>query len=345
MTIEHHSRVRRIAAALTPLVLLIAVVGLVARQLSLLPPTSHGEAYVAPAVAGTAGRYELGVTTGPLARDAWKQWTPDALKTVNAFERAVNAHADTVMWYADWQHDNFSRAQLEAVAARGSVPEITWEPWNAERRTAHQAQYALREIIAGRFDRYIRLWARGIAAYGKPVRLRFAQEMNGWWYPWGQRVNGNRPGEYVLAWRHVHRIFTLARARNVTWVWSPVAGAPQRDFPGAGYVDALGVTCLNGGTEALSRHWRSLEQICGRSIDALHALAPQLPIELSEVGSTERGGSKAAWITGMFAWLRDHPDVTTINWFNLDKEANWMVQSSAAARHAFQRAVRTSHFR
>jgi hypothetical protein len=35
----------------------------------------------------------------------------------------------------------------------------------------------------------------------------------------------------------------------------------------------------------------------------LHALAPKLPIELSEVASAEAGGSKAAWINGMFAYL------------------------------------------
>jgi hypothetical protein len=39
--------------------------------------------------------------------------------------------------------------------------------------------------------------------------------------------------------------------------------------------------------------WRSFAYICGNSIRQLHALAPKLPIELSEVASAEAGGSKA----------------------------------------------------
>ena len=46
--------------------------------------------------------------------------------------------------------------------------------------------------------------------------------MNGNWYPWGVGVNGNKPGEYVEAWRHVHDIFVQEGATSdVKWVWSP----------------------------------------------------------------------------------------------------------------------------
>ena len=75
-------------------------------------------------------------------------------------------------------------------------------------------------------------WARALAAFGGPVRLRFAQEMNGDWYPWGAGTNGNTPAEFVRAWRHVHDIFTAAGATNVQWVWSPVSGAPAAVLPG-----------------------------------------------------------------------------------------------------------------
>ena len=41
-----------------------------------------------------------------------------------------------------------------------------------------------------------------------PFFLRFDWEMNGFWFPWNEGVNGNKPGEFVAAWRHVHDIFT-----------------------------------------------------------------------------------------------------------------------------------------
>src|SRR5205807_106268 len=99
-----------------------------------------------------------------------------------------------------------------AVSRRGSVPEITWEPWDSW-AGVRQPRYTLASIIAGRHDAYIRRSARALRAYGKPVLLRFAQEMNGTWYPWAERANGNRPGQFATAWRHVWRIFARQGTR------------------------------------------------------------------------------------------------------------------------------------
>ncbi len=79
--------------------------------------------------------------------------------------------------------------------------------------------------------------------------MRFNWEMNGRWFPWSEGVNGNKSGEYVTAWRHVHDIFTAVGANKVTWVWCPNID-PNRIFldlasqyPGDEYVDW---TCLDG---------------------------------------------------------------------------------------------------
>jgi hypothetical protein len=101
----------------------------------------------------------------------------------------------------------------------------------------------------------------------------------------------------------VHDLFAAAGATNVKWVWSPVSGAPREYFPGNRYVNVVGLTCLNGGTTAFHRGWRSFASICGNSIRELHALAPNLPIEISEVASAEAGGNKAAWIKPDFRSL------------------------------------------
>jgi beta-mannanase len=142
----------------------------------------------------------------------------------------------------------------------------------------------------------------------------------------------------------VHDIFTAAGATNVQWVWSPVSGAPAPYFPGVQYVDRLGVTCLNGGTAAFTEGWRSFASVCSDSIERLHGLAPQLPIDLSEVGSAEAGGDKAAWITGMFAFLADHPEVRSFIWFNLDKQTAWPIQSSRTAELALRDGVQGTRY-
>jgi beta-mannanase len=299
-----------------------------------------------PAAPSPSATVDVGVATTRLAQDAWRPWKPSDLATVDAFEHAARKRASIVMWYADWQHSLVSPAQLEAVTRRGSIPEITWEPWDARGRTgAAQPRFALRNIIAGRFDSYIRNWAGRLAAWGKPVRLRFAQEMNGFWYPWAERANGNHPGEFIRAWRHIHDIFTAAHAGNVQWVWSPVSGAPPAYFPGVRYVDVLGLTCLNGGKDLFRQGWRTFAGVCGRSISQIHALAVNLPIELSEVATAERGGNKPAWIAGMFAYLSQHPEVKTFIWFDLRKETDWRLESSAAAARAFAAGVSAVRYR
>jgi cellulose synthase (UDP-forming) len=298
-----------------------------------------------PDVVPANATVDVGASTAPLADNGSRPWTAADLSTVNALERAVRKHLSVVMWFADWQHNRPSLTQLRLIEQRGSIPEITWEPWDATKPpTDPQPKYALRNIVDGKFDAYIRTWAHALAAFGKPVRLRFAQEMNGNWYPWAKE-NGNTPAEFVRAWRHVHDIFTAAGASNVQWVWSPFSGAPKRFFPGVGYVDRLGITCLNGGTATFGQGWRNFASVCGKSIQQLHALAPQLPIELSEVGSAEAGGSKAAWITGMFAFLAHHPEVKSVVWFDLDKQTDWPIQSSRAAQRAMMEGLQSQRYK
>ena len=78
-----------------------------------------------------------------------------------------------------------------------------------------------------------------------PLRLGDERQL----VPLGEGANGNKPGEYVAAWRHVHDIFAAAGATNATWVWCPYADvtpqpAPSPSYyPGDAYVDW---TCLDG---------------------------------------------------------------------------------------------------
>jgi Glycosyl hydrolase family 26 len=303
-----------------------------------------------PARASAPGRIEMGVTTLSLARNSYRSWRLSDLETVNAWEQLNRNHAGIVMWYADWASPPPSLSQLNAVARRGSVPEITWEPWRsfgvAKGRSGRPAQvklqprYRLRNIISGRFDPYLRSWAKRLAAYKRPVRLRFAQEMNGNWYPWSEGTNGNSAGEFARAWRHVHRVFRAAGARNVLWIWGPAAvRMTAGQYPGDAYVDAVGLTIFNGGAQQRFTRWRSFAGLLNGPLRQLRAIAPRKVIELSEVGCAEQGGNKATWITGMFATLRRHPEIRSLIWFDVVKGSDWRVASSRAATAAFAAGV------
>jgi hypothetical protein len=87
---------------------------------------------------------------------------------------------------------DFDPAYMDAAVSRGGMPLVSWEPWKFG-AGLDQREYALRNILSGQHDAYIRNWARAAAAWGKPFFLRFAHEMNGDWTTWSPGVNGNTP--------------------------------------------------------------------------------------------------------------------------------------------------------
>jgi cellulose synthase (UDP-forming) len=305
----------------------------VARAIASSPTPYH-------AISLPPGTRQLGVTTASLAENETTAWQPSDLREVNAFEQLARAHVGIVQWFADWAHDSVDLEQLRAVAARGSTPQITWEPWDRSRGVGRQPAYTLASIIRGGHDAYIRSWARGLHRYGGPVLLRFAQEMNGSVYPWAEAMNGNRPGEYARAWRHVHDIFTAEGATNVRWVWCAKTGPiVAGQYPGDRYVDVVALSGFNGGSVLPWGGWRTFADAFNVPLQSLRRIAPAKSVQISEVGTVEAGGSKPRWIKQMFDYLDAHTWIRSVLWFDLRKQADWRVATSPAAQRAFTDGV------
>jgi len=264
-----------------------------------------------------------------------------AATEIDATSRLVNEQPSIILGYKDFLQ-SAPIADLDAVTTRGAVPMITWEPWNASVGGAVQPSYTLAAIAGGGFDAYIRQWGLDLAVWGKPVMLRFAHEMNGDWYPWSESVNGNKPGDYVRAWKHVHDVIAAAGASNITWVWAPNGGGPgnmAEMYPGDTYVDVLGLDAYNWGTTQTWSSWQAPDAIFGTYLAQLRTIAPGKNILVTETASTETGGSKADWITALVPYLKAQPNVTGFFWFNLNKETNWRINSSTTSSDAFAAAL------
>lgn len=272
--------------------------------------------------------------------------------TIDQFAASAGAMPAIVMWYQDWAHTDFQgfdAAKLDAVAARGAMPMITWEPFDYTGR-AEQPAFALRRIIAGVYDPWITAFARASAQWGKPYFLRFAHEMNGDWYPWSPGINGNTSAQYVATWRRVVGIFRREGAMNVRWVWSPTGvfpgSTPFADvYPGGGYVNWIGMNVFNFGTSAAWSEWKSFADILAPSYGPLTRLSDK-PIMLTEVSSAELGGDKAAWIRqGLLTDLPERfPRVRAAIWFNERRETDWPIDSSPASLAAFAAVARAPRF-
>ncbi|HKU12191.1 MAG TPA: glycosyl hydrolase [Sinomonas sp.] len=268
---------------------------------------------------------------------------PQASSELNQVATLVNESPSIILSYKD-----FSQAapidDLNAVAARGATSLVTWEPWLWSGNGVNQPAYSLKNIAAGNFDSYIRSWGTALAAWGKPVMLRFAQEMNGNWYPWDESVNGNGPGDFVAAWRHVHDVIASAGAANVSWVWSPnvpysgstpLAGL----YPGPGYVDTVALDGYNWGTSQSWSSWTIPSDLFGDGLNQLRSIAPGKPILIAETASAEAGGSKADWNTALVSYLNAQQDVTGFVWFDYNKEVDWRIDSSSSSASALTAAL------
>ncbi|MEZ0447220.1 glycoside hydrolase family 26 protein [Cellulomonas sp. ICMP 17802] len=245
--------------------------------------------------------------------------------------------APTIAGYFQGWDGPFRADAVTRSWQKGMLPLLTWEsrPLSAGNNESVDPAYSLPTIIGGQYDAYLHQYAKDIAALGLPMAIRLDHEMNGDWYPWGERtwngdsLNGNAQGDYVKMWRHVHDIFEAEGANQyVIWVWAPnivnsLATYAKQDatymrslYPGDEYVDWVG----------LSGYYRppykadqtpTFSYTYDRSLDQLRSITTK-PIFLAEVGASEVGGNKPAWVADLFHSLAkpENADVIGFAWFN-----------------------------
>jgi hypothetical protein len=251
---------------------------------------------------------------------------------------------------------SFPASQLSAIRNYGAIPMLNWASMSSP-LSVEEPDFRLALVAGGTFDSYIRSFATAAKAWGHPLFLRFDWEMNGNWFPWAQSANGNHPGDYVAAWRHVHEIFTSVGATNVTWVWCPNVDpykqftSLQKLYPGNAYVDW---TCLDGynfgssnGAQYGTSGWLTFNQIYSTTYrQIVKQVAPTKPMIIGEVASSEHGGSKAEWITNMLNELPDrYPRIRGFIWFDTPlSSGDWTLEHQAASIAAFSRGIRTGRY-
>jgi hypothetical protein len=189
--------------------------------------------------------------------------------------------------------------------------------------------------------------------------VRLNHEMNGTWFSWSELRNGNSPGQYVAMWRHVVDIFRQEHADNVTWVWSPnTVWADQpvtlaSVYPGSDYVDWVGASVYNWGTNPAKpdTERQGFDELFGPTYANFRSLAPEKPIMIAEIASSEYGGAKDAWVQGLLETQlpRVYPEVKAMVWFNwnhpqVNGTMDWPIESSPAALGAFAAGIASSYY-
>ncbi len=261
-----------------------------------------------------------------------------------------------VLFYLQWRHPDGREPQLgpslEAIASMGAVPCITWEPMAIA--GGKEVMIDHRVVASGGWDGYLADVAATIRAFGNPVLIRFAHEMNLKRYHWGTEEAGYGPDSpeiYRRLFRYVVAFFRKAGVRNALWVFCPNAESlPNRTmdpqagwntiasyYPGDDWVDVIGVDGYNwGDTQHVEKHgwkssWRSFDNLFEQPVRELRALSTEKPLLIFETACAASGGDKGAWIREALqraqAW-----NIQGIVWFQVNKEIDWRLQSGITAQ-------------
>lgn len=202
-----------------------------------------------------------------------------------------------VSWYQSWgdgpEHE-FKSEAVEKAAAAGIVSMVTWEPWLSAFK--HDAvldpQGSMRLVANGKYDRYIRSWARAVVRARKPVLIRPFHELGNPWYGWGT-MHENPPEVQIAAWRHVVEIFRAEGARNAAFVWTPFDAIDTLAWPGREWVDWIGLDIFNYGTMLEHNSWLDFRTLLAHSLGPVKRFGK--PVIVAEVGTSGQGGDRKDW--------------------------------------------------
>jgi glycosyl hydrolase family 26 len=280
---------------------------------------------------------------------------PWSMAAADAFERLAGKRMSLLSFGVPWvlcrgsscARQPFPTEAMTDIREHGSIPVIDWASYSYP-DVPEQPAFRLSAIVGGKYDTFLRRFAKAAKAWGHPFFLRFDWEMNPrTQWAWSEGANGNAPGEFVSMWRHVHDVFSAAGASNVNWTWCPnrVEGdeiSLPSLYPGDGYVDWLCMDGYNWGTNPSHPYgWTAFDTVFGQTYSELQALAPDKPIMIGETASSEDGGPKPAWIAdAVGAVASRYPAVKGLVWFEANADGmDWPIETSPAAQAAFARAI------
>jgi len=268
---------------------------------------------------------------------------------LTSIEEEYGAEVTFISFYRAWNNCNIEEdiTWLNWVLSSPKDILLTWEPWlspPASGTPEKQPNFSLRNITSGIYNAYIKAFASILAACQRTIFLRPMHEMNGSWYPWCGTVNHNNPVDFLNAWSHIRALFAEVGASNVKWVWSPYTSSyPDTSenkicnyFPGDDQIDMIALDGYNWGTSTEWGIWQSFSDLFGGGYDVVTSLSTK-PVIIGEIGCAELGGQKAEWINDMFSIFPSRfGRIKAIIWFDINKECDWRIASSASALHTFR---------
>ncbi len=245
-------------------------------------------------------------------------------------EKKIDHKFDIVMTYSDQLAYDFPVDKARAIDEDGRILHFTYHFDYAYGNTMGNVAPIL-DVYRGELDEELREFARGVAEYGRPMLFRLNNEMNSDWTSWSAVNAMCDPDIFTDTWIRMYNIFVEeGAAEYMIWIWNPQGNTTgpvanwndlRRYFPGAAYVDLLGLTLYNFGNET---SWASFRDMYTAANSYYKPLFGDWAWIIGEFGCSdsselpEHEGRKAQWITEMFDCFEENlfPNIKAAVWFN-----------------------------
>lgn len=297
---------------------------------------------------------EFGAWTEELYDANTQKLNPEKLQE---FEKLIDRKVSIAHFYRGWEalSDPGLLDEFEVLGSNGWKPMLNVNPYYFSKCPASDLPL-YKAIAQGNCDAFLRESGKNLSQVKKPFYLLFAWEMNNKDVPWSIEYTRSNPEDFVTAWRHIHDIFEKENANNIIWVFCPntkdnTSISYNKVYPGDRYVDWLGLDGYNWGTTQPWSYWSSFSGVFTSSYRQLVSLAPNKPIIIAEVNTTDQGGDKAAWYQDMFEKEipYDFPHIKAVVIYNEDRTAqenvNWRVDVTQESLKGFISGVKLKFYK
>lgn len=294
------------------------------------------------------------------------------LEDLSSYEQTVGKSAAWVYFSHNWYHGkNFPMETASWIRDSGSVPFIRLMLRDSDKPYKKNRKFTLKRILKGKFDEDLHAWARDARDFGSPLIVEFGTEVNGEWFPWNGKWNGdgkkkgygdptypNGPERFRDAYRHIINIMREEGASNITWVFhvnnDDVPNKPwnrfEKYYPGNDYIDWIGVS-VYGAQTPTDEEWPMFSDMMDEVYPRLESLSESKPIVILEFGVTSGNplGDQAEWANAALTDLTaiNWPRIIGFSWWNeawqndsdSDHDTNMRVQDNPDLADVFQRLV------
>lgn len=271
-------------------------------------------------------------TDSTLEWGIFEPYAPDDFTQLKYIEEEMNYEFPFLLNYSSFEnhykHPNLTY-RLKNAHKQNKILELTLQTSWTETGQSNMVY----DVLNGKYDVYLKDYAKTISDFNHPVLFRLGNEMNGDWCPYSSYHTSKDTEIFKEFYKYIYKIFEEAKADNVIWIWNP-NGKSFPDFewnqavmyyPGDEYVDIVGLTAYNTGTYYPDEKWTEFADMYDSLYDEYVNLYNK-PMMITEFASSSVGGDKNQWIKDMFSHIYKYENIKVAIWWDgCDWDANGNV--------------------